>query len=363
MYGGIFARDRVYVPEATPRKKRTLRVSAPEVHYFNTSDNLQLQLTRYKGGSKGPVLLIHGIGVSSSIFTLDTIETNLVEYLFAHGYDIWLVDFRASVALPYHHMQFTCDDVATKDIPSAVEKVRRVTGADSIQIIVHCMGAISFFMSMINGLPGVRSAVASQIGVHLKAPLMNKIKTGLYIPSFLKMLGVNELTAYTDAHADWGNRLFNNALRLYPMPMKEKCQSSICHRATFMYGQMYKHVQLNNLTHETLQELFGGSNITTFEQFALMFREGRILRSDGADVYLPHLDRLAIPITFLHGSENDVYLPESTAITFDALCEKNGKEMYRRHVIPNYGHIDCLIGKNAAKDVYPLVLLHLEQFG
>jgi len=46
-----------------PREKRPLRVSAPETHYFETSDKVQLRLKRYKGGAKGPVILSHGLGV------------------------------------------------------------------------------------------------------------------------------------------------------------------------------------------------------------------------------------------------------------------------------------------------------------
>ena len=40
-----------------------------------------IALTRYNGGSKGPVVMFHGAGVSSGIFSLDTIDTNLVEFL------------------------------------------------------------------------------------------------------------------------------------------------------------------------------------------------------------------------------------------------------------------------------------------
>jgi cholesterol oxidase len=29
-------------------------------------------------------------------------------------------------------------------------------------------------------------------------------------------------------------------------------------------------------------------------------------------------------------------------------------------VIPGYGHIDCIYGKNAVNDVFPLMLSHLE---
>jgi choline dehydrogenase-like flavoprotein len=79
-----------------------------------------------------------------------------------------------------------------------------------------------------------------------------------------------------------------------------------------------------------------------------------------ADVYLPHLERLAVPITFIHGQENSCFLPESTAHTLELLQQHNGPQLYRRHVIPNYGHIDCIFGKRASRDVFPLILEHLE---
>ena len=67
----------------TPRRARSapLRAAAPEVYWFNASDGVTLRLTRYQGGSKGPVILSHGLGVSSLIFSTDTIDTNLTEYL------------------------------------------------------------------------------------------------------------------------------------------------------------------------------------------------------------------------------------------------------------------------------------------
>ncbi|MBN9267383.1 MAG: hypothetical protein J0I75_22990, partial [Hyphomicrobium sp.] len=77
------------------RKKRDLRVGEPEVHYFTTGDGKRLRLIRYAGGKKGPVLFTHGLGVSSLIYTIDTIDTNLVEYLVSAGYDCWLLDYRA----------------------------------------------------------------------------------------------------------------------------------------------------------------------------------------------------------------------------------------------------------------------------
>jgi cholesterol oxidase len=31
--------------------------------------------------------------------------------------------------------------------------------------------------------------------------------------------------------------------------------------------------------------------------------------------------------------------------------------------VPGYGHIDCIFGKNAATDVYPLMLRHFDRIG
>ncbi len=81
----------------------------------------------------------------------------------------------------------------------------------------------------------------------------------------------------------------------------------------------------------------------------------------GSDVYLPHVDRMALPILFVHGADNACFKPESTARTLERLAEVNGRQLYERHVIPGYGHIDCIFGKNAARDVFPLIVAHLDK--
>ncbi len=111
---------------STTRKKRTLRVPEPEIHLVRTDDGKILRLTRYRGGNKGPLIFTHGLGVSSLIFSIDTIDTNMLEYLVAAEYDCWLLDYRASVDLPYAHELWNADDVALKDYPAAFAKVRAV---------------------------------------------------------------------------------------------------------------------------------------------------------------------------------------------------------------------------------------------
>jgi cholesterol oxidase len=360
VFGGVVRPLDRFDSVAPIRKKRPLRVCAPEIHPFTTDDGVTLRLTRYQGGSKGPVILSHGLGVSSRIFSIDTIETNLLEFLYAHGYDVWLLDFRASIELPASTEGFNADDVAQYDYPAAVAKVREVTTSPSVQMVVHCYGSTTFFMAMLAGLEGVRSVVSSQIATQFICPPMTRLKSGLHLPTLLDKLGVESLTAYTDTDANWFSRLYDRFLDAFPDDEEEECASAVCHRITFMYSLLYEHDQLNGPTHEALHEMFGIANIQAMEHMALMVRAGGLRSADGQDIYLPHLGRLAIPITFIHGAENACFLPESTEKTMELLRQHNDSNLYRRHVVPGYGHIDCMFGKRAALDVYPLILEHLE---
>jgi len=234
------------------------------------------------------------------------------------------------------------------------------TKAKSVQMLVHCYGSTTFFMAMLAGLQGVRSAVCSQIATDIIAHPMTRFKTGLHVPDALDKLGIKDLTAYTDANADWRDKLFNLALKLYPLEHKEHCDSPVCHRITFLYSLLYEHAQLNPATHDALHEMFGVANIGALEHLGMLVRTKHLVDAKGNEVYLPHLERLAIPITFIHGGNNECFLPQSTALTYERLREKNGSSLYSRHVVPGYGHIDCIYGANAVNDVYPFMLQHLE---
>jgi cholesterol oxidase len=126
---------------------RPLNVGQPEQHFFTTEDNIELRLTRYQGGSKGPIILSHCIGVSSLMYAIDTIDCNLLEFLVSHEYDVWLLDHRLSIELPVSMMQSTMDDVATKDYPAAVACVCEVTKAIDVDIFAHGVGSSTLTMA------------------------------------------------------------------------------------------------------------------------------------------------------------------------------------------------------------------------
>ncbi len=360
VYGGVLAKKSDFNTSPLPRVKRPLRMGPPEVYFFNTVDDVTLKLTRYQGGSKGPVMLSPGFGTSSLAFTIDTIETNFPEYLFASGYDVWLLDYRASPDLPSASTQFTLDDIANKDYPAALAKVREVTGAPDVQVVVHCVGSMTFLMAALAGkATGVRSAICSQLAFFPVSPPLNEFRSGLRIASVLSALGVDSMTTDFNEN-DFADKLADAVLMLYPT--KGRFKSPVERRIQLIYGEVYNHERLNAATHAAMGEMFGVANLKTFEHLAMLVRKGRILDSQGNDVYLPHLDRMTFPVTFIHGKENHLFLPEGTLQTLHALGKGNTAHatLYQHILFPNYGHMDFFIGEHSADDVFPTLVAELD---
>jgi cholesterol oxidase len=357
-YGGVLVRSNELTPVAAPRARRALRTPPPVVHYFATGDGTELRLTRFEGGRKGPVIVAPGFGTSTLAFSIDTVDTNLPEALVESGYDVWLFDYRASPDLPSAATQFTLDDVATQDYPAAVARVREVTGADSVQVMAHCVGSMTFLMAMMAGLKGVRSAVSSALTLYPVTPMANRIRAGLDLGTAAAKAGVTTLTTDVDSQKTI-DRIVDAALKL--VPSTEQCTSAVCRRILGIYGDVFKHANLNAATHDAIHEMFGIANLTTFNHISLMVREDQIVDKDGGDTYLPHLDRLAIPITFITGRENNLFLPEGTQRTLRTLAAANDPGLYQRVEFGGYGHMDMYIGRQASSDVFPTIVAALEQ--
>ena len=364
VYGGLLAplnRQSTH----SMRKRRELRVSAPQIVPVKTADGKTLRLSRYQGGAKGPLIFLHGLGVSSKIFSIDTIETNLLEYMFAAGYDCWLYDFRASIDLPYATESWTADDVAIYDFAPAIEIITQLTGKRDVQILAHCFGGTTFTMSLLAGLENIRSAVISQISADVIVPWYpQRLLAYLRTPGLLKLFGVRSVNARAQDVDGPAARLLDGMIRLFlPFQREERTRNATSNRITALYGQLYETDQLNSATFEHgLAEMFGEANIDAFSQLAHMARKTFVVDARARDVYMQGLEYMAsVPIAFIHGSENACYHPESTQRTFDRLVELKGADQFSRHVIDGYGHIDCIFGKNAAEDVFPLILRHLEQ--
>ena len=340
---------------------------AIESYAIEATDGTPLRLTRHRGGDKGPVMLVHGAGVYSGMFALPTVEESFAAYLARKGYDVWRLDWRASIQLPLR--QHTLDDAAAHDFPAAVKAIRERSGAKTVQAVVHCAGSVAFFMSMASGrLPDVRSVAASQVALHYKVPLATRLKSALHVPDLVAAAGLDYLSPTEDQKHPILQSIFGEMVDL----VHHECDSTVCHRITFLYGHLYRHDRLNCETHDRLCDQFGKCNVTSFQHLGQLMRRGTAARFDhgarenarryGQDEPPSYLDarNLRVPITFVSGENNETFLAESTELTFDWLRAENPGVDYRRHVVPGYGHIDTFMGTRAREDCYPLFLEHLD---
>jgi cholesterol oxidase len=334
--------------EAHP--SRALRLPQPEVFSLPASDGVVLRLTRFDGGGKGPVLVVHCIGVSSRMYLTTSVDTNLVEHLYADGFDVWLLDMRLSIDLESSREQSTLDDVATKDYPAAVAHVLEQTGSETLQVVAHGVGSSTFTMAMLSGLAGVRAAVCSQVSTHVLIPLWSRLKS----PSVTAMARMGVTTISPSDDDAWLWRFSDHTPRL-----GARCHDRVCRRITTIFGPLYEHAQFSDGTHAELRSLFGTVNLTALSQLSLLGRRRHLVSSTGEERYLPHLDRLAIPIAYLHGEANRCVLPKSTETTLGLVRAANGGSLYRRSVFAGYGHVDCVMGKDAVRDVFPVIVDHL----
>jgi cholesterol oxidase len=225
--------------------------------------------------------------------------------------------------------------------------------------VAHGVGSSTLTMALLAGLTGVRAAVCSQVSTHLELPLLSRAKAALRLTTLAAAVGITTMTADVAAAPELKDEIYDHLLRLHPVDAEERCDSAVCRRITVMYGELYQHAQLSAATHASLDELFGLVSIRAFGHLARLGRAGHLVNESGDEVYLPHLNRLALPILFVHGEKNECVLPRATEITIERLTEANGLSWYSRAVIPDYGHVDCIIGQHASRDVYPKILDHL----
>lgn len=331
---------------------------------FVAGDGFQCNLVHVQAeqaADKGPVLLVHGAGVRANIFQ-PLVKTTLVEFLAAAGYDVWLENWRASIALPPN--RWTLDQAAAFDHPLAVRKVLEETGAQELKAVIHCQGSTSFMMSAVAGLvPQVKTIVSNAVSLHPVVPWVSRIKGVVAVPI------VSAMTPFLNPQ--WGL----NAQGAVPKLIKalvelthHECNNPVCKQVSFTYGTgfpaLWRHENLNDETHEWIKHEFAHVPLRFFQQMARCLRQGHLVSVEGLRE-LPQ-DFVAQPpktdarFAFLAGERNICFLPESQMRTYDYF-QKQRKDFHSLKILPGYGHLDVFIGKRAADDVFPIILEELDR--
>src|SRR3954452_23879113 len=233
-----------------------------EVHSVPTSDGAEVRLTRYRFGTKGPLLLAPGYGNAARAFAVDTVPKNWVQYLGEHGYDVWLFDYRASPELRASFTQFTVDDIAMRDWPAAVERVRLEAGADQTQPMGHCVGALSLFMAIGGGMPGLRSATFSSLAGHPIPTPGNQARAHARLATMFRLMRVKRLDVEYDPKRVDG-KVIETVMKT--LPFRHIYDDPVARRIYFIYGDVYDYENINRPTmNDAVPSFFGGGNMTFF---------------------------------------------------------------------------------------------------
>jgi pimeloyl-ACP methyl ester carboxylesterase len=331
-----------------------------EVHSVPTSDGTEVRLTRYKFGTKGPLVLAPGYGNAARAFAIDTVPKNWVQYLGEHGYDVWLFDYRASPDLKASHTQFTVDDIAMRDWPAAIERVRNETGHDEVQAMGHCVGGLSLFMAVGGGMGGLRSATFSSLAGHPIPTPGNQARAHARLATLFKLLGIKRLDVeYDPTRVD--GKVIETVMKT--LPFRHIYDDPVARRIYFVYGDVYDYENINQPTMtDAVPSFFGGGNMTFFEHISVMIRAGEARDAHGRNAYWANLENFDFPINFITGEHNKMFVPKGLQRSYDTLRRAHGPKNYTHHVVDGYAHLDLWLGANAERDVWPTALAELEKY-
>ena len=343
----------------------TAAAHTDELIALDIADRTPCNLIRVRGPkepTKGPVLLVHGVGVRTEIWRPPTPRT-LIEALVDEGYDVFMETWRASMDVPNN--TWTLDQGAVLDHPVAVKKVVELTGADSIQAITHCQGSTSFLMAACAGLvPEVRTIVASAVSLHPVVPRTAKLKLDYVVPAVSRLLG------YLDPR--WGEKdapwLLPKVMTAYCKLSRRDCDNGVCKVSSFMFGAgnptLWTHEQLSPATHEWTKGEFGPAPLTFFRQIAKCVDTGYLVSVEGRpelpESFVAQAPQTDARISLITGGRNNCFLPESQMRTFEWLDHQDPGR-HTLHIVPGYGHLDVFVGEQAGRDWHPIILGELEK--
>jgi lysosomal acid lipase/cholesteryl ester hydrolase len=338
-------------------------------YYFDTEDKIGLSMLRFTRGEPGEaVLVIHGLTTSTDMFVMPEHE-NLVTYLLDHGYnDVWCLDFRMSNRYSYNLFKhrYTMDDIALFDYPPALAVMRREIGDAPIHVICHCLGAVSFTMSLFGkAVDGITSVIANSVSLTPRVPGWSRVK--LQAAPFL----VENLIGLPYLNPQWNDdpglsrgKLFSKAVSAF----HHECDVPACHMLSLMWGTgwpaLYDHENLAETTHRRGGDLYGATSMNYYRHVNAMLRAGHAVKMHPGNPYYDRLpdDYLAgaaeieTPVLFLTGERNRVFA-DSNIVAYQEL-EKIVPGRHELRVLPGYGHQDPFMGEHVARDVFP----HLVEF-
>ncbi|KAK2609820.1 hypothetical protein N8I77_003299 [Diaporthe amygdali] len=323
------------------------------------------------------ILFAPGAAVDQQIFALPTIEVNAVNYFRKKGYRVYCQIHRVGKTA-IAQQDWTSYD-ARRDIKAALKLIREEHSMDNhdssftdsprtLYVVAHCAGSLALASGLLDGtIPRdwISGVTASQVFMNPMSPRVNYVKSKLSVPLNLvyRAFQGKWYDCTSTPQDGYIQQAINQALRFYPVGSRDEiCNSVVCHRSSLVFGRLWSHRNLNEATHSQLENFVGGTSMKSLHHLMYMGTHNFVTDSHDVSLVTPqNIARLkGLPIFLFSGSENAVYAPENTDLSFTTLSEANGGLCYERQVFEGRGHLDSWMSPTAHKDVYPRVLNHVE---
>ncbi len=219
-------------------------------------------------------------------------------------------------------------------------------------------------MSAVSGLlPNVSVIVSNAVSLHTVIPAWASLKMQMSVP-LLRMM-----TQYLDPQ--WGIEaptLLAKSVIEVVRATHHECNNLVCKMVSFTYGAgfpaLWSHANLNDETHVWLRQEFAKVPLTFFDQMIRCVNRGHLVPVDRLrelpDDLLLQAPQTDARFAFFAGLNNLCFLPESQERTFEWFND-HAANRHTLHLLPNYGHLDVFMGKNASRDTFPAIYEELEK--
>jgi cholesterol oxidase len=346
--------------------------AAHETITFNTEDKLGLSFERFtRAECDDVVMIIHGLTTSTDMFIMPE-HYNLVSYLLDNGFtDVWSLDFRMSNRHSYNlfRHRMTMDDIALFDYPAAIAKMKERIGDRRIHVICHCLGSVSFMMSLFSkSVDDITSVISNSVALTPRVPRWSEVKlkgAPFLIEYVLGFPYLNPRWSYEPGFSR--GKVFSKINSLF----HRECNVPACHVLSLMWGTgwpaLYNHENLADITHRRGGDLYGGTSMHYYRHVRKMVKAGGAVKYDPNDPkygklpnnYFQYALDIETPVLFMTGESNRVFA-DSNVYCYQKL-EKLVPGRHELQVFPNYGHQDVFMGKSNHVDIFPRLLEFLNK--
>ncbi len=323
----------------------------PTLHWAHTRDGVRLALYNYRPPKlephRMPVFLCHGMGSNRADLDYPGLDQDLslARYLHRHGHDVWVVELRGAgrssrpgpLGLGYG---WVLDDYIVHDIPAAVRRVLDLTARPAIHWVGHSMGGMLAYPFLAMSDPDIcRSCVT------VGAPSLARVSHWAFDAA---LKGVWALDYVPVLPNKWTARLFSPFVRYLRGSIERLL-------GTFIYNP-------ENMTDETLRCLM--QNAVENLSPALVKHLGEAYKTKHHRSYYrtfsirDNLRRIETPVLIVAGSLDEMTPADDLKYVYEHVSS-NDKEFVivgkQSGATAEYGHVDLILGKNAPRDVFPMI--------